>query len=484
MPNNTTTKYSVNKMIKKRNNNIQDLNGKIPPQAVEVECAVLGALLIESHAYDIIANILSPNVFYKDAHQLIYTAIQSLASKLQTIDLLTVPDELRRTGHIEQAGGVYYISELTNSVASSANIEAHARILVQKHIQRELIRVSSFTMNEAYDDVCDPFELFANTEQSFDKIKSTVHGSTIISAAQVWERDKKNVLIPPERPLSVPSVLGIRHDFGTVDCFGAKPGAGKTATMIQGAVEASKEGYNVGVLSLELDTRLLVAKFQHHLTGVSSKKIIRSELNEYDKERLFNENQQVIMDILSRIFIDDTPCDRFNIRSKIVTLVKKYGCKVIWIDYIQLISLLSERGQTDVKAMELMQTTLQQTAKHLNISIIELSQLQRGEDRPSMEQLRGGGIEQACTKIFLIDDPNYKKNAGKAFLETEEAQRGFIEYINDKERFGDKTSIQAYFDKIAQTISHWDTRDLNKYRDKVNEARSKTPDGEDRVDLF
>jgi replicative DNA helicase len=148
-------------------------------------------------------------------------------------------------------------------------------------------------------------------------------------------------------------------------------------------------------------------------------------------------------------------------RSKIISLVKKYGCRSIWIDYIQLTQMIKlYQGQTDTAGMEQLMNSLQRTAKELDVCIIPLSQLKRGIEKPTMEDIRGGGIEQACSQIFLLEDPNMKANYGKSWNEID-FDRGKLEIINVKERFGDKGKIDAYYDKPRQRIMHWNDRDNN-----------------------
>jgi len=427
------------------------------PQVIELERAVLGALIIEANAIEQICTIIVPDTFYLPKHIIIYDTIYKLHCNSMPIDLLVLQEQLLKNGNLEKIGGISYLIDLTNVVASSANIETHTRILLQKQIQRELIKMSNYISTNAYEDVADIFELLEEAERTFDMLRSNIYKTSVNTAFEVWKKQIPNILLPPPKPLSIPSVLGIRHDIGTIDCFGAKPGTGKTAVMIQGAIEAVKQGYKVGILSLELNSRLLVAKFQHHLYNVSAKSIIRNELNDFQKNILL-EKDNPNNDILKDIYIDDTFCTSHNIRSKIVTLVKKYECEIIWIDYVQLITIYSQKGQTDTKGMELTLTLLQQTAKELNICIVILSQLTRGVEKPSMEELRGGGVEQACTKIILLFDENQKKYAGSPFLEIPEEDRGKLVFINDKERFDDKGNLDVYYDKITQKFYRWDDK--------------------------
>ncbi len=432
------------------------IESKIPPQARDLEKAILGAILIESNAMTEVQDILKPECFYVDAHSLIFSTFQKLIANSNPIDLLTVTEQLRKDGKLEQVGGAYFLSELTNTIASSDNIEYHARIVLQKYMQRELIRISNEITKESYEDTTDVFDLIDNCSIQIDNIKSSIYGSSVNSAFFSLTKLKKDLINPPDKPKSVPSILDIRHDLSTVDCFGAKPNTGKTAVMIQGSIVSAQEGNTVGILSLELNKRLLTAKYTHYLSGIFAKDVIRYELSDNQKETFFNCD----FSILNRIIIDDSHTTSNNIRSKIITLNKKFGCTDIWLDYIQLITLISGKNQTDVKGMELVMTTLQQTAKELDISIKVLSQITRGVDKPSMEELRGGGIEQACSMIFLLHDENAKEVQGVPFLEVREEIRGQLLLIDDKQRFDDKSNRYIYYDKIAQRIYDWNTKPM------------------------
>ncbi len=427
---------------------------KIPPQALDLECAVLGALLIESDSYSLIADLLSPESFYSEINALIYSVIQKLSNSSLPVDMLTVSDELRKLGKLDKIGGSSYLAELTKQIASSANIETHARIILQKFMQRELIKISNEIERESYEDITDVFDLLDKTSLEIDRIKTSIYGSSISTAFSSLQNLKKDLLTPPEKPKSVPSILDIRHDLATVDCFGAKPNTGKTAVMIQGSITSATEGNNVGVLSLELNKRLLTAKYTHYLSGVFAKNIIRGEVDANEMSKVFDFD----FSILNKIYIDDTHVTSQNIRSKIITLCKKFGCTDIWIDYIQLISIIANKNQTDVKGMELVMTTLQQTAKELNISIKVLSQITRGVDKPSMEELRGGGIEQACSMIFLLHDENAKEIQGVPFLQIRPDIRGALLLIDDKQRFDDKSNRTIYYDKISQRMYDWNQK--------------------------
>jgi len=236
------------------------LYSKIPPQARDLEEAVLGAILIESSCLPSVANILNANSFYVETHATIWNAIISLAQKSEPIDLLTVAERLKFQGKLEEVGGSYYLSELTNKVASSSNVVYHARIVIQKFIQRELIRICNDIIRDAYEDSTDVFDLLDNTDIELSKIKTQIGTSSIKSVLDVINLIKKDIVNPPEVPLFVPTTLGIKYNYGTVNCIGAKPGTGKTAFMIQSTVGSIFQNITVGIISLELKERLLVPK--------------------------------------------------------------------------------------------------------------------------------------------------------------------------------------------------------------------------------
>lgn len=432
------------------------LYSKIPPSAIELERCVIGAILIDSSSIVSVSNLLKPEIFYKDSNATIYRTIQSLYLKSEPIDLLTVTERLRKDGKLEEVGGVYELSLLTNEVASSANIEHHSHILIQKHIQRELIRISNDVIKDSYEDTSDVFDILNDTEVRLNEIKSTINSSNINTALYIVNKIKADIINPPEIPLFVPTTLGIKYNYGTVNAIGAKPACGKTALMIQSAIASALQDINVGILSLELKNRLLVPKMIHHYKGTFASKIIENNLTEQETDYLLSEK----FDVFNKIFIDDKRTTNLNIRSKIITLVLKYKVKIVWLDYIQLVGMVKDKNTTDVKAMEDLMNTLQDTAKELDIAIVILSQMKRGWEKPTVEELRGGGIEAACSKVYLMYDENSKDNDGKKFLDIDELIRGKLTLIDGKSRFDDTDNQNLYYDKIKQVMKDWNDRDV------------------------
>ena len=454
-------------------NNSDDMSamiyGKIPPSSRDLEEAVIGSILIECDAYSEIANILKPESFYVEAHKTIYESIVALANNSEPIDLLTVTEHLRKRGKLEECGGAYYISELTNKVGSSANIEYHARIVSQKWMARELINVSNDIIRDCYEDTVDIFDVKDNFIIRVDAINNTIESGSVSTGLFVVNKIKQNLINPPDKPKHIEAILGIKHLLGTVDCYAAK-------ILLESALIEATKGNKVGILSLELKKDLLMSKMLHHYTGVFANKIIENDVHGEYLERILSKDYSV----MNNIIIDDSSVTNVNMRSKIISLVKKFGCRSIWIDYIQLTQMIKlYQGQTDTAGMEQLMNALQRTAKELDVCIIPLSQLKRGTEKPTMEDIRGGGIEQSCSQIFLLEDPNMKANYGKSWNEID-FDRGKLEIINVKERFGDKGKMDAYYDKPRQIIMHWNDRDNN---DIMSEMEQQQP-AKQNFDIF
>jgi replicative DNA helicase len=458
--NKRTTRFTRNKTEDISNM----LYGKIPPNSRELEEVILGSILIDRNCIITVASILKPESFYVDAHATIFSSILSLFAKSQPIDLLTVIEDLRKSAKLEECGGAYYLSELTNKVASSDNVEYHARIITQKFIQRELIRISSEIIREAYEDTTDVFDLLDNSEILFNNIKSSFNSSTINTALTVVNGIKKDIINPPDVPLFVPTTLGIKWNYGTVNAIGAKPATGKTAFLIQSVIDAAKKGVKSGIISAELGKRLLTSKMMHHYKGTFASKIIENNLSPEETELILSSN----FDLFNHVFIEDKTTTNLNIKSKIVTLVVKFGVKIIWIDYIQLIRLVKDRNTTDVKAMEDLMNLLQEVAKELDIAIVVLSQMKRGWERPTIEELRGGGIEAACSKAYMLYDKNAKQNDGVKFNDIE-VERGYVELIDGKSRFDDNNSLVIYYDKIHQVMCLWNEKPEPYYNSAIGQ---------------
>jgi replicative DNA helicase len=399
--------------------------GKLPPQATELEEAVLGAMMLEADAVNVVIEILSPESFYKPAHQNIYQAIITLFSQNKPIDMLTVTEELKKMGVLEEIGGTYYISMLTNKVASSANAEHHARIIAQKYIQRELIRISSETIRDSYEDTTDVFELLDNCEQELFKIteknlnRSYDKMDSLIKQAIKEMRNK----IDPELGLT-----GIPSGFTKLDrltsgwqksdfiVIAARPGMGKTAFVLSMARNAAVDYKQpVAIFSLEMSSLQLVTRLISSETELPMEKLRRGNLEEYEWEQLYQKIKKLED---APLFIDDTPAiNIFELRAKCRRLKQQHDIKLVIIDYLQLMSGINPDSKTGVnreQEISNISRALKRIAKELQIPVIALSQLNRsvetrgGDKKPQLSDLReSGAIEQDADMVIFIYRPEY-----------------------------------------------------------------------------
>lgn len=394
--------------------------GKIPPQAIELEEAVLGAVMLEKDALITILEILKPESFYKDEHQKIYKAIRDLSVKQQPIDILTVKEELRRNGELESVGGAYYITQLTNRVASAAHVEYHARIIAQKFIQRELIRTSSEIQTRAYDESADVLDLL---DFSGNEIFKIAEGNVKKEVIQLNVLVKKAVELIEEAGKREDGLNGIPSGFTGIDritsgwqlsdlvIVAARPSMGKTAfvlSMTRNMAVDHKQPialFSLEMASIQLVNRLIVGE-----TELSAEKIRNGKLAQHEWTQLETKVQTLIE---APIFIDDTPAiSLFELRSKCRRLKQQHDIKCVIIDYLQLMTTGTDMRGNREQEVSIISRSLKALAKELNIPIIALSQLNRsvemrsGDKRPQLSDLReSGAIEQDADIVLFIHRP-------------------------------------------------------------------------------
>lgn len=443
--------------------------GKMPPQAVELEEVVLGALMLEKDAVISILDILKPESFYKEAHQRIYSAIRDLSSKEQPIDILTVTEELKKTDQLEIVGGPYYISQLTTHVASAAHIEYHARIISQKYIQRELIRISSEIQERAFDESEDVLDLLNFSEDQLFKIAegnikkevNKIRPLIDLAIEQIEEAGKR------EDGLS-----GIPSGFSDIDritsgwqrsdliIIAARPSMGKTAFVLSMARNMAVEHKApVAVFSLEMSSVQLVTRLIVSETELPVEKIRTGKLQNYEWEQL----EYKIKGLHDApIFIDDTPAiSIFELRAKCRRLVRQHHIQAIIIDYLQLMSAGTDnRPGTREQEVSTISRALKAIAKELDVPVIALSQLNRsvetrgGNKRPVLSDLReSGAIEQDADMVLFIHRPEYYKQtedeAGNSLL-------GIAEIIIAKHRNGALGDVHLKFSSSMAKFTELD----------------------------
>lgn len=402
--------------------------GKLPPQAIELEEAVLGALMLEKDAYPLIAEILKAESFYDNKHQKIYSAIMALISYQLPVDMLTVTEQLRKMGELEFVGGPYYVAQLTSKVASAAHLVYHAQIIAQKYLARELIKISSQIQTEAYDDTMDvddvmqkaESELFTLSQQNLKKDYTQINPIIEESINLVKEAAKKK-----------DGLSGLATGFHALDritsgwqpsdliIIAARPAMGKTAFVLSMAKNMAVDfDQSVAVFSLEMSNVQLVNRLLVNVSEIPAEKIKSGKLAPYEWEQL----QQKVNVLWNKpIYIDDTPSlSIFELRSKARRLVREHGVQILIIDYLQLMNASGMQYGSREQEVSMISRSLKGLAKELNIPVIALSQLNRsvesrtgtGNDakRPQLSDLReSGAIEQDADMVCFIHRPEYYK---------------------------------------------------------------------------
>lgn len=456
------TNFNKDKKIR-RKPALPDANmmfGKVPPQAKELEEAVLGAIMLEKSAFDSVIEILKPECFYLDAHQEIYRAMQSLAAKSLPIDLLTVVEELKVRERLDMVGGPYVVTKLTNAVVSSANIEAHSRIILQKFIQRELIRISGEIIGDAYEDSTDVFDMLDEAEsklfeitnnhlrKNFDDIE-TVLVKTINRIEEMRNREDEITGVTT----GFPSLDKLTYGWQPTDLIilAARPSVGKTAFALNLARSAAlnkDKPTGVAFFSLEMSSSQLVQRILSAESEIHLEKIARGRLEEHEMKQLYKKG----IDKLSKapIYIDDSAAlNIFELRAKCRRLKNKHNIGIIIIDYLQLMSGSADRNSNREQEISKISRDLKGLAKELQVPIIALSQLSRevekrkeGNKVPQLSDLReSGAIEQDADMVMFLYRPDYyeitenehgESTKGETYVKIAKHRNGSLETIKLK----------------------------------------------------
>ncbi|WP_143960780.1 replicative DNA helicase [Litoribacter populi] len=431
--------------------------GKLPPQAPELEEAVLGALMLEKDALTTVVDILSPDSFYKDSHKVIYQAILDLFNGSEPIDLLTVTNQLRKNGKLEIAGGAYHITELTSKVSSAANIEYHARIITEQAMKRDMIRISSDIQKEAYEETTDVFELLDKMESSLFEIsernirKNYSDMRSIMRLAITELEGKKG---------QKDGLTGVPSGFTALDrvtsgwqksdlvIIAARPAMGKTAfvlsTLRNAAVDHNRP---VAIFSLEMSSVQLVNRLISSEAELDSEKIKKGNLADYEWEQLIHKTSKLSS---APLFVDDTPAlSILELRAKCRRLKAQSDIQMIVVDYLQLMSGDSKGGGNREQEIASISRALKMIAKELEVPVIALSQLSRsvetrgGDKRPQLSDLReSGAIEQDADMVMFLYRPEYY-----GITEDEEGNTtaGVGEVIIAKHRNGSLENVKLRF---------------------------------------
>ena len=395
--------------------------GKLPPQAIDLEEVVLGAMMIDKKGVYEAFEVLNDNheVFYKEAHQYIFKSCFELYSKSEPIDLLTVSTQLKESGKLALIGGDFYLISLTQKVSSSAHIEFHCRILMQKYTQREVIKVSSENIELAYNDENDVFEILENAQKSLDDTSKwllrkkptdlkSAYGKFIESKKSNEQSGIKSKFTKLRKKLS--------YHEGDLIIIAGRPGMGKTALVLNEAKFMAKNNIPVGFLSLEMMTIQLIGRLVSEEFGIDANRIKEGgdHLTPSEKEVIENEGKKISQ--LPFYIHDEGNLSIMAAKTIIGEWVRQHGVKIVFIDYLQLMTGLKNQKGNREQEISYISRTLKAIAKEFEIPIIALSQLSRavetrgGSKRPMLSDLReSGAIEQDADVVAFIYRPEYYK---------------------------------------------------------------------------
>lgn len=476
--------------------------GKLPPQVLDLEEAVLGAMMIDKKGVDDVIDILQPDAFYKDAHKYIFEAIVQLFTDTQPIDLLTVSAQLKKNAKLDLAGGDFYLIQLTQKISSSAHIEFHSRIILQKYIQRSLIRISSEIIEESYDETTDVFDLLDKAESKlYEVTQGNIKRSSETAQSLVLQAKKRIEEIAGQEGLS-----GIATGFEKLDkitsgwqpsdliIIAARPGMGKTAFVLSMARNIAIDyGKPVALFSLEMASVQLITRLISSETGLSSEKLRTGKLEKHEWEQLSTKVKNLEK---APLFIDDSPSlSIFDLRAKARRLVSQHGIKIIIVDYLQLMTAggNGKGGGNREQEISTISRNLKALAKELSVPVIALSQLSRAVEtrgsskRPLLSDLReSGAIEQDADIVSFIYRPEYYKidewdddeqspTAGQAEFIIAKHRNGSLEnvrlkFIGNLGKFDNLEDYSGGYDDLPSSMNQDDNPFITKNLPSANEA--------------
>lgn len=425
--------------------------GKVPPQAGELEGAILGAILLVKDAFDISTEILRPECFYSDSNQKIFRSMISLAKKNMPIDLMTVIEELKLSDDLDTIGGPYYLTKLTNAVVSHANIETHCRIVLQKFIGREMIRISGEIITAVYNEQDDIFTLLETAEKNILEIGNASAGSgmipiekVLVDAIKKIEEWRKNDSTLTGVPTGFPELDRVTRGWqpGDLIILAARTSGGKTAfalNIVRSASLNKTKPVTVACWSLEMKAVYLVLRMLAAESKIILYKIQTGRLDDTEMAELINKGANVLSK--ANIFFDET--SSINLRSlkaKCRRLKKKHNLGLVVIDYLQLMSVEEKKGNREQEIAGISRD-LKNLAQELDVPIIALSQLSREgtkgvtyeSEGPPVSALReSGAIEQDADLIMMLwgptDDEIAENNAlyGKRKIKIVKQRNGML----------------------------------------------------------
>ena len=450
--------------------------GKTQPQALPLEEAVLGAIMLDKNAFEKVAEVFGDgaNPFYTDQHGAIWEAMRVLFTQMQPIDLLTVMETLKAAGTLDTAGGPAYLAELTHRVASAANIEYHARVVWERHIDRQLIAYSTDLIKQAFEPTSDTPTVLENAERDLLKITHGIGSGDSKTASQVALEEMQRLSAIIDNPSKL---AGIPTPFYRLNRIGggwqksdliivaARPGMGKTGFMLSCARYAAEQGYPIGIFTLEMGNGQLMGRMVASVTGLSNSQLRQpNEMSEQDRAKMFK-GFEIVSEL--PLFLDDTAGITLGaLRMKARDFVRR-GAKMILVDYLQLMTLADRQGMNREQEISTISRGLKQIAKELDVPVIALSQLSRavetrgGTKRPQLSDLRdSGAIEQDADIVAFIYRPEYYQ------IETDEngqSTAGVAELVIAKHRNGPLDTVMMRFEDKTTNFSDPDAPVSNSF---------------------
>lgn len=441
---------------------ILESEGRIPPQAVEVEESVLGAMLIEHEAATIALQLLKSDDFYKPAHRHIFNTIHDLYERDNPLDLLTVENELRDNNLLDVVGGPGFLADLTRSVSSSANVEYHAQIISEKSIKRNLILNCNEIIKNAYDTTSDAFDVLDSAEQSIFELSNTKTRSSSKAIGDILKDTLSYLEDMRGKPSGITGVpTGTDVDKftsgwqpGDLVIIAARPSMGKTAFMLTCARNAALHPdpslqTNVAIFSLEMSNQALVQRLITMEARVDATAARSGRLKDEEFTRLIDAASRLFT---AKIYVDDTPSiSLMELRTKCRRLKSEHNIGMIIVDYLQLMTANNKDAGNREQEIATISRGLKALAKELSVPVIALAQLSRavetrgGDKRPLLSDLReSGSIEQDADVVCFLYRPEYY---GITTTAEGHATTGLAEVIIGKQRNGAVGSVQLYFVK-------------------------------------
>lgn len=474
--------------------------GKVPPQALDLEQAVLGAILIDKDAMPEVYPILQPESFYDDRHRLVYSAMLQLHDKDLGIDLLTVIEELRKMSELENAGGPFYITSLTNHVTGAAHVEEHARIVEQKSIQRKLINLGSILVKNAYEDSEDVFELLEKIETDLSEINGSLVSNEIYHISEIGNQVRKENAEKLLRKVSPGVHTGYKDidtDIGEMQngdliIWAGRASMGKTAMMICAAYNQASTGMVVGILSMEMTRQQIYNRFICLLTGIPTKKLNRDVLT--DEERVKKEDAERHLNSLPLYIEDSANPTVGQFKTRCMRMKRKYKVEIIYGDHLGKLTLPKETNDYIITSTAV--KTCKAIAKTLNIPLVILAQLSRKTElerdmKPRLSHLRDSGkIEEEADVVALFYRPEYYDRQGIKGFETVMHQgrkipsKGYTEANFVKNRNGEVKPINLTFIGESMKFIKFDESYFTREADRERLIKEQTLKNANRQGLF